>query len=49
MDKDNVKEFYSDKNRVVIDYTANMNTYSSPINGVNINTEEPSNNDKEVK
>ena len=33
-----IRKFYSDKERTVIDYTANMNTYSSPTNGVVVNT-----------
>lgn len=36
-----IRKFYSDKERVVIDYTANMNTYSSPVNGVVVNTLNP--------
>ena len=36
-----IRKFYSDKERAVIDYTANMNTYSSPTNGVVVNTLNP--------
>ena len=36
-----IRKFYSDKERTVIDYTANMNTYSSPTNGVVVNTLNP--------
>ena len=37
----NIRKFYSDKERAVIDYTTNMNTYSSPTNGVVVNTLNP--------
>jgi urea transport system substrate-binding protein len=33
-----IRKFYSDNKRVVIDFTSNMNTYSSSVNGVIINT-----------
>ena len=36
-----IRKFYSDKERAVIDYTTNMNTYSSPTNGVVVNTLNP--------
>ena len=36
-----IRKFYSDKERAVIDYTVNMNTYSSPTNGVVVNTLNP--------
>ena len=36
-----IRKFYSDKERVVIDYIANMNTYASPVNGAVINTLNP--------
>lgn len=36
-----IRKFYSDKERAVIDYTTNMNTYSSPTNGVIVNTLNP--------
>ena len=36
-----IRKFYSDKERTVIDYTTNMNTYSSPTNGVVVNTLNP--------
>ena len=36
-----IRKFYSDKERVVIDYIANMNTYASPVNGAAINTLNP--------
>ena len=36
-----IRKFYSDKERAGIDYTANMNTYSSPTNGVVVNTLNP--------
>ena len=45
------RKFYSDKNLLIRDYTANMNTYSSPVNGVVANTlnpQPPSNDDSEV-
>jgi len=43
-----IRKFYSDNKRVVIDFTSNMNTYSSSVNGVIINTlnPQPSNNEK---
>ena len=43
-----IRKFYSDKERVVIDYVANMNTYASSTNGASINTLKPqlSNNEK---
>ena len=36
-----IRKFYSDKERAAIDYTTNMNTYSSPTNGVVVNTLNP--------
>jgi hypothetical protein len=45
------RKFYSNGNMLVRDYTANMNTYSSPVNGVSVNTlkpQPPSNKNSEV-
>ena len=45
------RKFYSNGNMLVRDYTANMNTYSSPVNGVVANTlnpQPPSNDNSEV-
>lgn len=47
-----IRKFFSNKERIVIDYTANMNTYSSPTNGVAINTlnpQLPNNENSEVQ